>query len=108
MRRYDTPNVVVRITGADLTGCDVYITFRQGRKSISFGNDGFETISYDAEKSETVLEVPFGQLQTARFEHDKPTEVQASIIDYNDYRASSTIGTVTFGRQLLEVPRHHG
>jgi hypothetical protein len=38
MRRYTTPRLLIKVSGADLTGCDVYVTFRQGRREHTVKN----------------------------------------------------------------------
>lgn len=103
MRRYTTPTIIVRIEGADLTGCDVYLTFRQGRREVTVTE--FEGM--EVGENATSLALTLTQLQTAGFDESKPVEVQANVVDYNQYRAASDIKEVTFGRQLLEREREH-
>ena len=101
MRRYTTPRILIKIEGADLTGCDVYVTFRQGRREHTVKNPPMQI-----EGSDTYLEVRLTQLQSARFKHDKPVEVEANVVDSNSYRAATNIVETSLDRQLLEVPRH--
>lgn len=103
MRRYTTPRILIKIEGADLTGCDVYITFRQGRREHTVKNPPMQI-----EGKNAYLEVRLTQLQSARFRHDKPVEVEANIVDSSNYRAATNIVETSFDRQLLEVPRNHG
>lgn len=103
MRRYTTPTIIVRIEGADLTGCDVYVTFMQGRREHTVKNPPMRI-----EGSDTYLEVRLTQLQSARFAHDKPVEVEVNVVDYNNYRAATNIAEISIDRQLLEVPRYNG
>lgn len=103
MRRYTTPRIIAKIEGADLTGCDVYFTIRQGLREHTIKNppavlDG--TDSY--------FELRLTQLQSARFRADRPVEVEANVVDSNNYRAGTDIVEHTIDRQLLEVPRYHG
>lgn len=103
MRRYTTPRIIIKVEGADLTGCDVYITFRQGLREHTVKNPPMELDGTDA-----YLEVRLTQMQSARFRHDRPVKVEANVIDYNGYRAATDIVETSIDRQLLEVPRHHG
>lgn len=103
MRRYTTPRIIIKVEGVDLTGCDVYITLRQGLREHTVKNPPMLVDGTDA-----YLEVRLTQLQSARFRHDKPVEVEANVVDFNGYRAATNIAETSIDRQLLEVPRHHG
>jgi hypothetical protein len=103
MRRYTTPRLLIKVSGADLTGCDVYVTFRQGRREHTVKNPPMQVDGTDA-----YMEVRLTQMQSARFRHDRPVEVEANVVDFNGYRAATNIAETSFDRQLLEVPRHHG
>ena len=104
MRRYTTPTLTVQIQGADLTGCDIWLTFRQGRNEISVKEFESVEIGEDA----TTLTLSLSQIQTAQFETNSHVYVQANVVDPNGYRAATDIGEVAFGRQLLEVVKTHG
>lgn len=103
MRRYTTPRILIKIEGADLTGCDVYVTLRQGLREHTVKNPPMEVDGTDA-----YLEVRLTQLQSARFRETKPVEVEVNVVDPNGWRAATDIATVPFGRQLLEVPKTYG
>ncbi len=104
MRRYTTPTLTVQIQGADLTGCDIWLTFRQGRKEVTVRDFESVEIGEDA----TTLAVPLSQIQTARFAVGEEVHVQANVMDQNGYRAATDLATTTFGTQLLEVVKHYG
>lgn len=101
MRRYTTPRILVKISGADLTGCTLYLTFRQGRREVTIKDPDMAVDGTD-----TYAEVRLSQLQTAKFREDVPVEVEANVVDSNGYRVASDIKEATFGRNLLEVPKH--
>lgn len=101
MRRYTTPRILVKISGADLTGCTLYLTFRQGRREVTVKDPDMTVDGTDA-----YAEVRLSQLQTAKFREDEPVEVEANVVDSNGYRVASDIKEATFGRNLLEVPKH--
>lgn len=103
MRRYTTPRVLIKVEGADLTGCDVYVTFRQGRREHTVKNPPMQLDGTDA-----YIEVRLTQLQSAKFREDRPVEVEANVVDSNGWRVATDIAEVTFGRQLLEVPKTYG
>lgn len=101
MRRYTTPRILIKIEGADLTGCTLYLTFRQGRREVTIKDPDMTVDGTTA-----YAEVRLSQLQTAKFREDEPVEVEANVIDSNGYRVASDIKETTFGRNLLEVPKH--
>lgn len=103
MRRLSTPTFRVLVHGADLTGCDVYLTLKQGRKTITVKNPAIEIDGTDA-----TLTVTLTQEQTATFMEGRGVEVQVNAVDYNGYRIPTNIITVQFGRNILEVPKYHG
>lgn len=106
MRRFTTPTLAVTIGGADLTGCDAWLTLRQGDASLTLrldGSDGWSVGEGSATGSVTLT-----QEQTALFVADRDVEVQANVIDANGYRWATEVATCRFGRNLLEVVREHG
>lgn len=101
--RFTTPTVPVIITGPDLSGCDVLITFKQGIMSTTFKNPESERLD-----GKTVYYCEFTQAQSARFSHKRPVRVQANVVDSNGYRARTNIVETKAIENLLEVGRHYG
>lgn len=100
--RYTTATFDVTIEGADLTGCDMVLTFRQGRRTLNlrFSRDG--GLAVDPEAGTATASVSLSQLRTARFEADRPIEVQANFMDASGFRGDTEIETMTIGRNLYE------
>lgn len=97
MRRFTTPRFEVDV-GADLTGCDVYLTLRQGRREIDVTD--FDSVTVDGDV--TTLTFTLAQAQSARFSEGREVEIQANVIDQAGYRVSSEIAKIDMGRQLME------
>ena len=97
MRRYTTPTLTFEI-GADLTGCDVWITLRQGRRELT-------VIEFDAVEvsgGKTYVTLTLTQRQTAAFVMGRPVDVQANIIDSTGHRVASEVRQINVDRQLME------
>lgn len=100
---FDTPTYNINISGADFTGCDVYVTFMQGRsRKVMFGPDDFDYVTVDAENQTVKVGCTFSQEQSSVFKSDMNIEFQVTIVDPNDYRVTSDIHTAQFGRQLRQ------
>lgn len=102
MRPYTTPTYLVKISGADLTGCTIVLTLRQGRTSLNV--EEFDSVDVTSEY--TNVEFTLTQVQSARFSESEPVDVQANVIDSNGYRVASNIGTIELKRQILREVRH--
>lgn len=63
MIRYTDPTVELTVKGIDLTGADIWATFRQGAHAETFVP---ENVAYDAEEG-TSMEVSMTQLDSAGF-----------------------------------------
>ena len=99
---FTTPTYIVAITGADLTGCTIVLTLRQGRTSLNVEEFG----SVDVTSEQATVEFTLTQVQSARFSEDAPIEVQANVMDTNGYRVASDIATIELKRQILREVRH--
>lgn len=95
MRRYTTPTHELLVEGVDLTGCDVYATYRQGRRT--------RTIRVEPEQTEegTVLHVPFEQIETAEFRVG-PVDVQVNWVHPDGQRDATEIASVMATQNLLD------
>ena len=105
MRRFTTPTITLEV-GADLTGCDAYLTLRQGFETLTIRLDTLDDWTVTSEGA--TASVTLTQRQSARFGEGKPVEVQANVIDQNGYRAATDIVMAVFDRQLLEVTKSYG
>lgn len=105
LRRYTTPSIGVSIAGADLTGCDVYLTLLQGGVTLTLRLDTSEDWQAGTEQASGT--VTLTQDQSAMFEEGKDVEVQANAISQDGHRWASGIATVRFGRNLMSVRRDH-
>lgn len=105
MRRFTTPTVRLTIGGADLTGCDVLLTFRQGGDRITIRAD--ESDDWTVSEDSATGTVTLTQKQTAVFDEGKDVEVQANVVDPNGNRFATGIAHVRFERNVLEVVVEH-
>lgn len=105
MRRYTTPTIELIIGGADLTGCDVLLTLRQGGKRLTVRVD--ESDDWTVGDGSASGSVTLTQEQTASFDEGEDVEVQANVIDPNGNRFATEIVRCRFGRNLLEVCKSH-
>lgn len=106
MRRYTTPTIGVTIRGADLTGCDVCLTLRQGRTVLEFSTEDF--VEVEVGEDSTRVELTLTQEQSAMFDARMPYEVEANVVDSNDFRAATGIKAGRFDRNLKNEVMHHG
>ena len=97
MRGFTTPTIVLEV-GADLTGCDAYLTLRQGYREMTITD--FEDVSVS--NGVTTLSVTLTQEQSARFADNRPIEAQVNVIDQAGYRVATDIATIAIDRQLME------
>lgn len=105
---YDTPTYNITVSGADFTGCDVYVTFKQGRsRELIFGPDNFDYMTVDAENNTVKVGCTFSQEQSSIFKANANIEFQVTVVDPNDYRVTSDIYTAQFGRQLRQEVIEH-
>lgn len=99
MRRYTTPTITLRIDNIDLTGLDVYVTFRQGCRSVTKNEDEI-TVSYT--DSQTVIDVFLDQSETALFQVGKRCEVQVNWVASGDVRLATKTKAIKITENLLE------
>ena len=98
MIRYTTPTLQL-IIEADLTGADVYATFRQACRELTKQNP---TATVD--EGVTTLSIPFTQEETADFADNLPVSVQVNWITPGGPRNATEIATFrTFANLLDEM-----
>lgn len=103
MRRYTTPTIGVRLSGVDLTGCNVWLTLAQGSTTLNVRLDTSE--DWQAGTEGASGSVTLTQDQSAMFEEDKDVEVEVNAISQDGHRWASDIKTKRFGRNLMSVRR---
>lgn len=96
MRRYTTTTQSMTVAGADLTGCDVHVTYRQGSKLLKKRAD---STSFDGEVS--TVTVGFSQEETAEFKVGSAM-VQINWISPEGSRAATSQKPVMVEGNLLE------
>lgn len=94
MRRWTTPTHELVVEGVDLTGCDVYVDYKQGSRTRRVKCEP----EYDG--SDTVLEVTWTQEQSAVFKPGE-VEVQVNWITEAGDRDATKIATFEATRNLL-------
>jgi len=108
MRRYTTASQTLRIPGIDLTGMDVYVTYKQ---SLSYSNDPFtltiDTASVSYSDGTTVIVVSLTQEQTAMFTVGK-CDVQVNWVSSSDARGATVPATFTVNTNLLNEVVEYG
>ena len=97
MRRFTTPTITFEV-GADLTGCDAYLTLRQGHRELTITDFDDMSVSEDV----TTISITLTQEQSARFADNRPIEAQVNIVDQAGYRVATDVATISIGRQLME------
>lgn len=92
MRRFTTPTIRAKID-ADLTGCDVYLTFRQGKNELTISS--FDEI--EVSEGVTTLTFTLTQQMTAMFCNRDLVRVRANIVDQAGYRVATSREVMRFG-----------
>lgn len=88
MRRYTTASIPLRVP-LDITGANIYVTFKQGSYELEKTNDDM-TVAYDSETGRTVLTVNLTQEETSAFVMGKKTRVQVNWI-FSDGTRDATV-----------------
>ena len=96
MRRFTTPTMRAKIN-ADLTGCDVHLTFRQGKNKLTITS--FEET--EVNEGVTTLTFTLTQQMTAMFCNRDSVRVQANIVDQAGHRVATNRKLVRFDENLL-------
>lgn len=88
MYRYTTPTITVKIRGADLANCRVWVTFSQGRLNCVTKE---VTDLKEEDDGNWKFDIPLTQCETSKFQSGLPVKVQANIVDRNGFRAATNI-----------------
>ena len=93
MRRGTTPIISLEVD-FDFTGWELFVTFKNGMKTITIENDG---LTLEAEKGTSTINVLLTQLQTLSFNSSTKCEVQIRA-----YKGGSAVATSI---ETLDVKR---
>ena len=94
MRRYTTPTHELTVVDADLSGCDVYVSYKQGSRTREV------MVEPVLEGEDTHLSVPWTQEETALF-NEGMLQVQVNWITPEGLRTATEVGQVQVGPNLL-------
>ena len=93
MRRGTTPIISLEVD-FDFTGWELFVTFKNGMKTITIENDG---LTLEVEKGTSAINVLLTQLQTLSFNSNTKCEVQIRA-----YKGGSAVATSI---ETLDVKR---
>lgn len=99
IERGTTQTVTITVKGWDLTGCDIYATFKQGAKSVT--KKTMESVTY--ESNATKLQLTLTQKETMSFDDMKKGKVQVRWIDSDGIARKTKIGEFDVDELLYEV-----
>lgn len=101
MRRWTTPTHELVVEGVDLTGCDVYVDYKQGSRTRRV------KVEPEYDGADTVLEVEWTQEQSAVFK-EGDVDVQVNWIYPDGSRDASEIATIESTRNILNEEVEYG
>lgn len=96
VRRYTSPTQEIVVEGIDITGFDVFVTYRQGATKRTV-----EPTSSTYADGDTTLTVEWSQTDTARL-REGPVEVQVNYVDASGKRDCTEVAVFEAGRNLLD------
>lgn len=97
IRNYTTPTITLTVSKIDLTGNQVFVTFKSGDTILTFTNDDFN-IEYDA--PDTTIEIEFSQEQSALFTGEALCQI--NWLTAGGERNATCIRSVNFSPNLLD------
>ena len=101
MRRGTTPTLTVTVD-ADLSGLNLYLTFKNGSTLLTKTNDDMSIEYEGGQHPSTTITVILSQQDTLSFKSGSVCEVQIRAVDDSGYPAvATTIGTLPVDRILL-------
>lgn len=100
MRRFTTPTINLRLTGADLTNCNAWLTLSQGKTLLTIRLDELE--EWEPGEQVTTCAVTLTQEQSAMFTSTSPTLAQVNAVSSEGFRWASGIDSTKLGRNLME------
>lgn len=101
MRRYTTPTVELAVRGADLTGCECWVSITQGASRIETQAEP------ELDGEDTTLTVQLTQEQTGMLRQGS-ARVQVNWIDEGGHRNATTIREVEVDGNLLDRVVEYG
>lgn len=102
MIRYTTPTDELIVKGVDLTGCEVWASYRQRSKKLDVKAD---SVTYDG--TDTTILVPLTQEQTGAFCCGQ-VAIQVNWLTPEGARDATTIKSVEVGGNLLDRVMEYG
>lgn len=101
MRRGTTPTLEITVD-ADLSGFNIYLTFKNGDKLLTKTNDDLSIEYESGQHPSTTITAILSQEDTLSFKSGTTCEVQVRAVDDSGYPAvATTIGTLPVDRILL-------
>ena len=100
MRRYTTPTMPFLVEGLDLTGMDVHVTFRQGRRKLDISDPLVEIVTIE-QTTYTRVTVTLTQEQTGRFT-TSPCKVQVNWVAADGSRDATDEKAIDVWPNLLD------
>jgi hypothetical protein len=99
MRRYTTPTITLKVVGVDLTGSNVYVTFKQEDSTLitKSGDD----VTAELDGSDTTITVSLTQAETGSLMAQKSTSVQVNWMS-GATRKATEIRYISTTENLLE------
>lgn len=109
MKRYTTPTITVTLQGIDLTGCDIYVTYKQGSKLTLTIWD----VDYEFDGTDSIISYTLSQEQTAMFKAGSSATIQINWVtpagkrDATDEKPIASIEENNL-KQVLSYGEHSG
>ena len=101
MRRGTTPTFTITVD-ADLSGMNIYLTFKNGANLLTKTNDDISIEYEGGQHPKTTMTAILSQEETLAFASGTTCEVQVRAADDSGYPAiATTIGTLPVDRILL-------
>ena len=93
---YGTPTYVLRVRGVDTSLMRVRVKLTQGAACLRLSGEELD-ITRDGDV--TNIAFTLSQEQSGMFGYGSPIEVQANLVDSNDFRVTTSVGHIKFTRQ---------
>ena len=98
IERGTTQLITITIKGWDLTGCDIYVTFKQGNNALT--KTTMDSVVYA--NNETKLKLTLSQGDTLRFADNSDGQLQVRWIDSNGSALKTKVATFRTDEALYD------